>query len=228
MSLLGDSSFLRYADVLRNSLEQSRTECRSHWPNCIGIMDTANTSLLACIGSILSRPDREYEIGKVRDKLKRATIHSAVVQGIHAIEHCIANGIYAHGAALVRMEIEAVGALVEIRQGRRQDGKTPNIFPLRHLGHTYGQLSGIAHLSTHDLLAHVVNEEVGNVDHRINQDFARHLFGAHLCALAAFALDLADFRPASSQQGLCASEEGYLSAVFGVLTELKFINVEGT
>ena len=90
-------------------------------------MDTANTSLLACIGSILSRPDREYDIGKVGDKLKRATIHSAVVQGIHSIEYCIENGIYAHASALVRMEIEAVGALVEIRHGRRKDGKTPNI-----------------------------------------------------------------------------------------------------
>jgi hypothetical protein len=226
VSQLGASGFLGYAEVLRSSLEQSRSGCRSHWPNCIGIMDAANTAVLACIGSILSRPAREYDIEKVRDKLERATIHSAVVQGIHAIEHCIANGIYAHAAALVRMEIEAVGALVEIRQGRRRDGKTPNIFPLRHLGHTYGQLSGIAHLSTHDLLTHVVNEQIGNVDHRLNQDFARHLFGSHLCALAAFALDLADFRPASPEQGLCTNEEGYLSAVFGILTELKFIVVK--
>lgn len=220
---LGNSSFLGYADVLRNSLEQSRAECRSHWPECIGILDAANTSLLACVGSILTRPDRAYDPNKVEDKLKRATIHSAVVQGVGAIEYCFANAIYAQASALVRMEIEAVGALVEIRQGRRNDGKTPNIYPLRHLGRTYGQLSGIAHLSTHDLLTHVVNVEIGNVDHSLNPKFARHLFGTHLCALAAFALDLGDFRPASADQALSDDEKGYLSAVFGVLTELKYI-----
>lgn len=225
---LGHPDFLGYSKIFQDSLERGRDECRQHWPESLGILHAANVSLTACIGSILTRPDRAYDISKVNDRLKRATIHSAVIQGVHAIEYCTSSGAYAQAAALVRMEIEAVGALVEIRQGRRTEGKTPNIYPLRHLGRTYGDLSGLAHLSTHDLLAHVVNLEIGNVDHRFNPTFAKHLFGTHLCALAAFSLDLGDFRPATTEKGLSEIEEGYVSAVFGVLTEQKFIVLKGS
>jgi hypothetical protein len=69
----------------------------------------------------------------------------------------------------------------------------------------------------------VVNPEVGNVEHAFNSNFARHLLGTHLCALAAFALDLSEFRPFSEGQSLSEAEQGYLSAVFGVLTAEKFI-----
>lgn len=121
------------------------------------------------------------------------------------------------------MEIEAVEGLRGIRQGKQRDGETPRLIALRHLGRTCGQLSGLAHLTTHDLLSHVVNPEIGNIDHAFNANFARHIFGTHLCATAAFALDLSEFRPIDEDVRLSEQEAGYLSAVFGVLVSEKII-----
>lgn len=124
------------------------------------------------------------------------------------------------------MEIEAVEGLRGIRQGKQRDSETPRLKALRHLGRTYSQLTGLAHLSTHELLSHVVNPKIGNIDHSFNAPFARHLFGTHLCAMAAFALDLSEFRPIDGASRLSETESGYLSAVFGVLVSEKFIILE--
>jgi hypothetical protein len=124
------------------------------------------------------------------------------------------------------MEIEAIEVLRGIREGKQRDGETPRLRALRHLGRSYGQLSGLAHVSTHDLLTHIVNPEIGNVDHVFNLSYARHLLGIHLQTLAAFALDLGEFRPASATANLSDDEDGYLSAVFSVLVAEKFLVLE--
>lgn len=223
---LGPSDFLGYADVLRTGMARSRADCIFNWPDTLGILGQANEAVTACIASIAIRPDRAYPVKALQEKLRRATIHSAFIQGIHAVEYCISNGLYAQAAALVRMEIEAVEGLRGIRQGKQRDGETPRLLALRHLGRTYGQLSGLAHLSTHELLSHIVNPEIGNFDHAFNANFARHLFGTHLCAMAAFVLDLSEFRPIKETERLSELESGYLSAVFGVLVSEKFIKMK--
>jgi hypothetical protein len=106
----------------------------------LGILASANEAAVACIGSILARPDRAYPVEDVSTKLRRATVHSAFVQGLHAVEYCISRGIYAQAAALVRMEIEAVEGMRGIRQGKQKDGTTPRLVALKHLGRTYRQL----------------------------------------------------------------------------------------
>ncbi len=206
-------------------MSKSRDACAREWPKSFEMLVNANEAGLACVGSILARPDRSFPEGQIAEKLQRATIHSALLQGIHAVEYCIKNGIYAQAAALVRMEIEGVECLRGIRQGTQRDGATPRLLALKHLGRTYSQLTGLAHLSSHDLLTHVVNREIGNTDHSFNPQFARHLLGTHLCALAAFALDLSEFRPFNDQAQLTETENGYLSAVFGVLVAEQFIQL---
>jgi hypothetical protein len=220
---LGPSDFLGYAEILRGGMARSRADCVDNWPAVLGILGQANEAVTACIASIVARPDRAYAAEHLREKLRRATIHSAFIQGIHAVEYCTSNGLYAHAAALVRMEIEAVEGLRGIRHRKQRDGETPRLLALRHLGRTYSQLTGLAHLSTHELLSHVVNPQIGNIDHAFNASFARHLFGTHLCAMAAFALDLAEFRPINETARLSELESENLSAVFGVLVSEGFI-----
>lgn len=225
VSDLGPSEFLGFATVLRETMSKSRDACAKEWPKSFEILVSANEVVLACIGSILARPDRSFPEERVAEKVRRATVHSALLQGIHAVEYCITNGIYAQASALVRMEIEGVECLRGLRQGVQRDGATPRLLALKHLGRTYRQLTGLAHLSTHDLLTHVVNPQIGNTDHSFNAQFARHLLGTHLCALAAFALDLSEFRPFNDQVRLTEVENGYLSAMFGVLVAEKFIQL---
>ena len=223
---LEPSDFLGYAEILRAGMARSRADSVSNWPSVLGILGPANEAVTACVASIVARPDRAFAQEEIQEKLRRATIHSAFIQGIHVVEYCISNGNYAQAAAMVRMEIEAVEGLRGIRQRKQRDGETPRLLALRHLGRTYSQLTGLAHLSTHDLLSQVVNPEIGNIDHVFNVNFARHMFGTHLSALAAFALDLSEFRPIDETKRLSEQEAEYLSAVFGVLVSEKFIKMK--
>lgn len=209
-------------------MSEGRADCSLEQSEALKLLFSANESVLACIGSILTRPDRAFRLDETKGKLRRATVHAAVLQGFHAVEYCISKGMYAQAAALVRMEIEGVECLRGIRQGTQHDGATPRLKALNHLGRTYSQLTGLAHLSTHDLLTHVTNPEIGNPDHSLNEQFARHLLGTHICALAAFAFDLADFRPVNENAPMTDDESGYLSAVFGILVAEKFIETLGS
>lgn len=204
-------------------MSEGRAGCSLGQSEALRLLLSANEAVLACIGSILTRPDRSFRTEETEEKLRRATVHTAILQGFHAVDYCISNGMYAQAAALVRMEIEGVECLRGIRQGTQRDGATPRLRALKHLGRTYRQLTGLAHLSTHDLLTHVTNPEIGNTDHSFNERFARHLLGTHICALAAFALDLAEFRPVKENAPMTEDESEYLSAVFGVLVAEKFI-----
>ena len=220
----GDT-FLHFGEILFNGMAAGREEMLKDWPQLLGILHNARRACVASMGSILSRPDREFQIEDLQQKLRRATIHGAVIQGIHAIEYCISIGAYAQAAALVRQEIEAVEGLRGIRQGLQNDGHTPRLKALKHIGAYYGQLSGLAHLSDHSLLTHVVSEKVGNIDHSLNAEFARCLFGLHVLALVGVTLDIAELRPYSESELFSEDEKWWLDAACGVLVEEGLMQV---
>jgi hypothetical protein len=211
------STFLTFAEVFQNEMKKSRDLVENEGPRFLGVLYHAQTACVACIGSIMARPDRAFPIEELQTKLRRATIHAAVLQGIHAIEYLIAIGCYAQAAALVRQEIEAVEGLRGIRQGLQKDGATPRLKALRHLGKYYAQLTGIAHLSSHNLLTHIVSNSVGNIDHSFNSEFARTLFGLHVTALVGVAMDMAELRPHTETDLISEEEDWWLSAACGVL-----------
>ena len=216
--IFGDT-FLHYGEILFNGMSAGREEVLKDWPQLLGILHTARRACVASIGSILSRPDRELQNEDVQQKLRRATIHGAVIQGIHAVEYCISIGAYAQAAALVRQELEAVEGLRGIRQGHQKNGHTPRIKALKHVGGYYGQLTGLAHLSEHKLLSHVVSEKIGNIVHTLNAEFARCLFGLHVLALVGVTLDIAELRPFSESEYFSEDEKWWLDAACGVLVE---------
>ncbi|MGB7269074.1 MAG: hypothetical protein WBC90_06085 [Albidovulum sp.] len=211
--------FLGFSEVLLAGLQKSRDQVSANGSSHLGVLTGAHTACLACIGSILTRPDREFPASDVQEKLHRASIHSAVVQGIHAIEYCISVGCYVQAATLVRQEVEAVEGTRGIRQGKQKNGVQPRLKALRHLGRCYGQLSSLAHLSTHDLLAHVVSASIGDIDHSFNPGFSRFLFGLHVHALVGIIPDMAELRPYSDAAIFSKDEIWWQSAVCGVLVE---------
>ena len=221
-------NFLGFADVFQVGMKKTRDAIEGKGPEFLGTLYHAHTACIACIASILSRPDRVFPIEELQTKLRRASVHAAVCQGIHAIEYLIAVGCYAQASSLVRQEIEAVESLRGIRLGYQKDGTTPRLKALRHLGKYYGQLTGIAHMSSHDLLTHVVSNSVGNIDHCFNPDFARVLFGLHVTALVGVALDMAEFRPAFERDLITDEEDWWLSAACGVLVEEGLLPVRAT
>ena len=80
-------TFLHDGEILFNRMAASRELVSKDWPEHLGILHTARRACVASMGSILSRPDREFQIEEVQQKLRRATIHGAVIQGIHFVEY---------------------------------------------------------------------------------------------------------------------------------------------
>lgn len=80
-------TFLHDGEILFNRMAASRELVSKDWPEHLGILHTARRACVASMGSILSRPDREFQIEEVQQKLRRATIHRAAIQGIHVVEY---------------------------------------------------------------------------------------------------------------------------------------------
>lgn len=215
--------FLRFGDVIRSGLSRSRDAVSANGKEHLADLLVAHEACLACVGSAYSRPDRAVPEAEIPQKLRRATIHAAAIQGVHPIEQCISFGCYAQAAALVRQEIEAVEGLRGIRQANQPDGATPRLKALRNLGRPYGQLTGLAHLSTHALLTHIVSASIGDIDHHFNPEFSRFLFGLHVYALAGIAMDIAELRPFSESEYFSPAEKWWLANVCGTLINEGFM-----
>ncbi len=218
--------FLGFAATLLESQASIRQEIKSNWPSLLGDLYPAREYCLAAIGSVLARPDKAVQESEVAQKVRRTTIHSAVTQGIYAIDCCLSAGLYAQASALIRQEFEAVDGLRGIRQGKQKDKTTSQIKALRHLGRVYSQLTGLAHLSDHQILAHAVSEEVGSFDPRLNPELCRFLFSVHVNSLVGICLDMAELRPFDDQTPLSSEEHYHLGCAMDVLVKSGFITLK--
>ena len=216
-------AFLSFRNALATSMEQTRNEAIALSLAHLSEYLEHEVIGVACLGSILSRPDRAVNIAEVSKKIRRASVQSAFLQGIHAVETCIMTASYAQAAALVRQEIEAVEVLRGIRQERQKDGETPRLKALKHLGRSYSQLTSLAHLTGHDLLSNVVSRKVVDVDHTFNDAFAAHLFSLHLVTLIGVALDMADLRPFSNQDAVSPEEQSAIATVCAWLDSTGYL-----
>lgn len=80
-------------------------------------------------------------------------LYASFVIGLESSEGAIAEGRYLQAHALLRQEMETVAQLVAIRQGRRQEGKQPNVALLeKSLARLYGELSASAHVAKHHIM----------------------------------------------------------------------------
>jgi hypothetical protein len=220
-----DPEFLAFGSVFKGAIAKTRTSVQSVSDAQVGVLWSAHDALLACIGSILTRPDKAFPIENVSEKVRRAAIHVAVVQGIHVVEYCLSTGSYVQAGTLIRQEMEAVDGLRGIRQGIQKDGSTPRLKALRHLGRAYTEVTGLAHLSMHDLLAHVTDFHASGFDHIYNAEFSRYLMCLHLTALVGVTSDMAELHPCSEEAFFSVQEERWLASICGVLAEAGFMRV---
>jgi len=212
-----DYRFPEFAEVFYRSQKTARLKVAEVWPDFLGDLQVANTYTVAALGSILGRLAATDFENISFDIQRRSTVHAAIIQGIGAIEMCISDGLYAQAAALVRQEIEGVEFLRGVRQGKQKDGATPRLKAHRHLGRSYGQLSGLAHYSEHDLLNHLVADPKPSIDPVFNPEFAQFLFGIHIHVLAGFVLDLSEIISNTNGANLTNEEEHHLSIASGIL-----------
>lgn len=220
-----ETDFLSFAELLDGRLHCQRTENSFGLQERLGVLWSSRMALVACIGSALSRPDKAYPVEQVEAKIWRASIQTAIVQGIAPLEHLIASATYAQACAVLRQEVEAVEALRGLRSGHQRPGQTPRLKALRHLGRAYSQLSGITHLSSPRELIHVTSVIGSGLDHEIIPDFEEYLFSLHLTALVGLGLDIAEFRPYSETEYQSEQERSWMQCACGVLSERGFLSV---
>lgn len=115
-------------------------------------------SALSVVASQAKRSDGKY--GKLSEKAKRrGPILAAFTVGLSLVEDAIFGGYPIQAAALVRQELEAIAALVEIESSTRRDKVTPNIKVLNVHGRIYGTLSQITHLADNEWVRRLVAYE---------------------------------------------------------------------
>lgn len=222
-----DEHFLVLGEALASALSSSRSKTAAKYCTKSGPIYSALAAVFSCLASIGARPDRAVDVDEARAKVRRAAIHVSIVQGVHAVEYCIEQGLYPQAAALVRQEIEAAEGLRGIRLGLQKEKETPRLKALRHLGRAYSQLTGLAHLSDHVILSHVTDLLGTGFDHTFNEKFSEFLICLHLSALVGVALDMAELRPFNDTAKLAPQEEAWLQCICGLLDELGFLKPIG-
>ena len=217
---------LGFGANLKAGFDEARKPISDNFEDRLGVLYSAQGALFACLGSIYSRPDREFPAHKVTEKVHRASIYSAIAQGIGLIEIALKNGNYVQAAALIRQEIEAVEASRGLIQGTQREGTTPRLKALKHLGKSYGFLTSLAHLSRSNLMAGATNILNSGVDPTLNSELEKHLFCIHLVAVACTVIGLSDLHPCSDEMPMTDQERLWLQSVFGVLNEFGYLYAE--
>jgi hypothetical protein len=219
-----DAEFLGYSTVLKQQFAEHRALISKDFEERLGVLYDAQTALLACLGSIYSRPDREFPLEEVTIKVHRAAICSSVTQGIELVEIALRAANYAQAAALIRQEIEAVEVARGLRQGLQKEGKTPRLKALKHLGKNYGFLSSLAHLSRSPALIEATNILNTGIDPNLNSGLENHMFCLHLVALTGITIDLAELHPFSDTEYMSQQEQLWLQSVCGMLDKKGFLS----
>ena len=178
------------------------------------------------MASAYLREEREYPSSHVKSKVWRASIHTAITQGIDIVEHTIATATYVQASVLVRQEMEALECLRGIRSGQQKSKSTPRLVALRHLGKPYSQLTGLAHLSEPSALAHITDVSGSGLDITLNPEFETFLFCIHLVSLVGIAMDLSDLRPFSNDSIASPEETELMQGVCGLLSERGYLTVK--
>jgi hypothetical protein len=154
----------------------------------------------------------------------RLLLLASFVQGIDLCESAVSQGFYLQAAALLKQELETISAIEELKQGRRQDGRTPKVsYAPWSLGTLYGVLNDAAHVGKgvvlESVLAMAPQGEARPVamTPQFNPSFAKHLFGVHTALLCWACWELDDLHTEIYGQGLADQEKQTLLAAVRIL-----------
>ncbi|WIY23499.1 hypothetical protein [Parasedimentitalea psychrophila] len=223
--------FLGFANTLRDSLGDEEANVEKEFQVSEGHLITAFDLSLSACGSVISRDAACLRSQILLDDQRRAAIQTAMLQIAPLTFSLIVKGHYIAASTLVRQSIEGIEALRGIRQNRQKDGETPRLKALRHIGKLYGQLSGIAHLSKHNLLSTLLGNIPFKIEPVFSKDTARLLAGVHIQTSIFLALDMAEMVPYSPTEFLSPDEGNACSSSLGILVAegiLAFKNQDET
>lgn len=156
--------------------------------------------------------------GKTSDEIsQRLLLLASFVQGIDLCESAVSEGFYLQAAALLKQELETISAIEELKQGRRRDGRTPNVaYAPWSLGTLYGVLNDAAHVGKgvvlESVLAMTPRDEARPVamTPQFNSSVAKHLFGVHTALLCWACWELDSLHNEIYGDGLSVEEKQML------------------
>lgn len=156
----------------------------------------------------------------------RLLLLSSFVQGIDLCESAASEGLYLQAAALAKQELETIAAIEELKQGRRQEGRTPNVaYAPWSLGTLYGVLNDAAHVGKGVVLQSVLAmAPLGEarpvaITPQFNPNFAKLLFGVHTALLCWACWEVDALHTDMYGQGLADEEKQTLFAAIQRLSE---------
>jgi hypothetical protein len=149
------------------------------------------TSCLERFGGKKWRAELSEEI---RVKVEQTSQLSALfLHGIDPCEVAISEGLYGQAATLIRQQMEILGAIDEVWNGKRNPRSTPRVSSLpKSIRQHYGGLSELAHAAVPDYLNRMHTSIKGNlvgaaIFPTFNKDMALFLYRIELGLLFEFA-----------------------------------------
>ncbi len=154
------------------------------------------------------------------------------IQGVDVCETSISEGLYSQAAALLKQQLETVTAIDEFEQGKRREGKTPNVgnSEFRAFGPIYGDLNDIAHVARNGIAKQLVEASFGELHGPstvpvYNAQLAKFLYGNHIYFIVEVAKQIDRlFREIfGDYSGMTDAEKDWFMAVMGILIREKVI-----
>lgn len=218
---------LKAACELLGALKTQGAQIRERSKESYGSVLEAHGLMTGTLFTALMRHNAEP--GKTSEETsQRLLLLASFIQGIDLCETSISEGFYLQAAALLKQELEMISAIEEVKAGRRQDGRTPNVtYAPWSLGQLYGALNDAAHVGRGEVLQSVLGlvpqgeARAVAMTPNFSADIARRLFSLHVALLTWACWELDCLHKELYGEGLTAEESGTL------LVALRALQQEG-
>ena len=186
---------LQSAAALYAAQEIFGREVRTETRKCYGGLAEAHMLVSGVLGSAILRTNGK--ITPITSTFEEVNaLYASFVIGLNLCELAIEEGRYIQACALLRQEMETVAQIKNVRVGKRNPTRAPNIaFLEEYMKRLYGGLSDAAHVSKHHILRQVTVMEITGRDFPeatiatryfpgFDGTFARRLFALHIMLIA--------------------------------------------
>jgi hypothetical protein len=218
--------FLQFAATLDASLEEAEGLAFVESETAVSSLFLAIRLAKSAVASVLARGASVSLLSIDFDLQRRVAIHAAMVQNFSAIETTISRAQYSAAATLVRQELEGIEKLRGIRQHSSANKKKEKLKGLKHLGRIYGELSGIAHHSDHNLVSGIVGGHPVRFEPIFHLGSSRILLAVHTQCMVGIAADAAEVFPFSESELFSEPEKQACTAAMSILIEQGLLAVE--
>ncbi len=211
---------------------ESREQLRARSKDKAGDLIDSHQLAFSAVTSMIDRFSGKRFTKQPKAVEGRMSLSAQFIQGIDLCDVAISEGLYSQAAALLKQELETLAAIDEFENGRRRDGRTPNIGNgiMRGLGPIYGDLNNVAHVSRHDLAVQLVTVQQGEncaptLIPQLNEGIARFLYGNHVYFIVELTRQVARIFEEIFDEGLSEEETKWTSMAMMILLKEKVIDL---